>query len=206
MWKWIVAEKTKAGLHTACSDMPERNGKNQEEDSPKPAGSYWFARPCWLATSGVNLYPPGVWLTEAMAFFLWCCVCFVLFRFSLKPRPFVQSSFDMQAFREHTTCFFLLIFPLCFCLFGDVAFSEYFSTFSLYGEYVVCSYLPDGVVFYLVTTGWIFGISLCEISINQPNNQSTLLRLCNLYQTLLLLYWLILIDSQIQRIIVSRKI
>ena len=31
--------------HT-CSGMPERDGKDQEEDSPKQAGSCWFARPC----------------------------------------------------------------------------------------------------------------------------------------------------------------
>ena len=31
---------------TACSGMPERDGKNQEEGSPKQAGSCWFARPC----------------------------------------------------------------------------------------------------------------------------------------------------------------
>ena len=67
--------------------------------------------------------------------------------FSLKPRPFIQSSFDdMQAPRSHT-CFFL--FFLFFCLFGDVAFSEYFCTipaFSLYGEYVVLrSFLANGV-------------------------------------------------------------
>ena len=34
------------GWNTACSRMPERNGKDQEEDSPKQAGSCWFARPC----------------------------------------------------------------------------------------------------------------------------------------------------------------
>ena len=46
MAKWIAAEKTKAGL-TACSGMPERDGKDQGEDSPKQAGSScWFARPC----------------------------------------------------------------------------------------------------------------------------------------------------------------
>ena len=46
MAKFIVAEKAKAELTTACSGMPERNGKDQEEDSPKQAGSCWFARPC----------------------------------------------------------------------------------------------------------------------------------------------------------------
>ena len=34
------------GWTTACSGMPERDGKNQGEDSPKQAGSCWFARPC----------------------------------------------------------------------------------------------------------------------------------------------------------------
>ena len=38
MEKWIVAEKNQ-GWTTACSGMPERDGKNQEEDSPKQAGS-----------------------------------------------------------------------------------------------------------------------------------------------------------------------
>ena len=34
------------GRTTACSGMPERDGKVQEEDSPKQAGSCWFACPC----------------------------------------------------------------------------------------------------------------------------------------------------------------
>ena len=34
------------GWTTACSGMPERDGKDQEEDSPKQVGSCWFARPC----------------------------------------------------------------------------------------------------------------------------------------------------------------
>ena len=34
------------GWTTACSGMHERDGKNQEEDSPKQAGSFWFACPC----------------------------------------------------------------------------------------------------------------------------------------------------------------
>ena len=31
---------------TACSGMPERDGKDQGEDSSKQAGSRWFARTC----------------------------------------------------------------------------------------------------------------------------------------------------------------
>ena len=34
------------GWTTACSRMPKRDGKDQGEDSPKQAGSCWFARPC----------------------------------------------------------------------------------------------------------------------------------------------------------------
>ena len=65
---------------------------------------------------------------------------------SLKPRPLVQSSFDMQAPRyPHvflSFSFFLLVdleiplFPSIFCT---------ISAFSLYGEYVVRSFLPNGV-------------------------------------------------------------
>ena len=39
--RWMAEEET------ACSGMPERDGKDQGEDSPKQAGSScWFARPC----------------------------------------------------------------------------------------------------------------------------------------------------------------
>ena len=34
------------GWTTAGSGMPKRDGKGQEEDSPKQAGSCWAARPC----------------------------------------------------------------------------------------------------------------------------------------------------------------
>ena len=34
------------GWTTACSRMPERDGKDQGDDSPKQKGSCWFARPC----------------------------------------------------------------------------------------------------------------------------------------------------------------
>ena len=59
------------------SGMPERDGKDQGEDSPKQAGSCWFVRPSRLATSGANLCPPGVWFADAMTSF--SGVTFVLF-------------------------------------------------------------------------------------------------------------------------------
>ena len=97
--------------------------------------------------------------------FLWVlrlfCFAFV-FMLSLKPRPFVQS-FDMQA------RFFLL--PLLFvwgCRFFRVFFL-FFAPFSLSLCMESTSYVLSFrmVSFYLVITGWIFYISLCENSISQ---------------------------------------
>ena len=81
MAKWTVCCIKSQGWHTACSGMPERHGKDQGEDSPKQVGSCWFARPCGLATSGANLYPPGVWFADVMMSF--SGVTFVLFCFAL---------------------------------------------------------------------------------------------------------------------------
>ena len=47
MAKWIAAgSRESQGWTTACSRMPERDGKDQVENSPKQAGSCWFAYPC----------------------------------------------------------------------------------------------------------------------------------------------------------------
>ena len=55
-----------------------------------------------------------------------------------------------------------------------LGFSDQLITgFSLYGEYVVRFFLPDGV-FYLVATGWIFYISLCENPINSINEKQSI--------------------------------
>ena len=159
------------GWTTACSGIPERDGKNQEEDRPKQAGSCWFARPCWLATSGANLYPPGVWVADDMAFFLWCEVCFVLLRFS-SPLCFRWSrgpSFDRPSICRRSdshTCFFLSFFPF-FLFIWRCRFFRVFSRFLLVWR-VRRTFFPSGwCFFYLVTTGWIFDISLCENLINQ---------------------------------------
>ena len=58
---------------------------------------------------------------------------------SLKPRPFVQSSFDVCRRPDSHT--------FSFCLLTDVAFPSIFRTIAvfLYGEYVVRFFLPNGV-------------------------------------------------------------
>ena len=98
-------------------------------------------------------------------------VTFVLFllRFSsllaLKTRPFVQSSFDMQASR-YPHVFFFFFFPLVYLemsLFPSIFCT--ISAFSLYGEYVVRSFFPNGV-FLPCDHGLDFDITLCVNSIN----------------------------------------
>ena len=64
--------------------------------------------------------------------------------------------------------FYSFIFHL-FGLFGDIAFSEYFFRF-LFVWTVRRTFFPSGwCFFYLVTTGWIFDISMCENLIYQSN-------------------------------------
>ena len=137
------------GWTTACSRMPERDGKYQGEDNPKQTGSYWFVRHCRLATSGVNLYPPGVWFADVMSPFSGVkrlvCVIFV-FILELKPRPFVQSFFDMQAPRQsyHVFLPFSILFLFHYCRF-------------LFVWRVRRTFFPFRVMFfYLLNTGCIF--------------------------------------------------
>ena len=67
--------------------------------------------------------------------------CFVfVFMFSLKPRPFIQLSFDSAPIATRVSS----------SLFGDVAFSEYLLyhfrfLFVWTIEYVVRSFLPNGL-------------------------------------------------------------
>ena len=123
---WSLQKKTRLD-YSMCGDMLERDGnKDQEEDSPKQAVSCWFARPCWLATSGANLCPPGVWFADVMTSFSGVTFVFVLLRFRLYAfvevaalrsinRPSICRRPDIH------TCLFI-----CFFLFWEVSFTEYF--------------------------------------------------------------------------------
>ena len=79
-------------------------------------------------------------------------VTFVLFYFvfafmiSLKPRPFVQSFFDIYAGAPIATrvSFFFPLVYLEMSLFPSFGICT-ISAFSLYGEYVVRSFFPNGV-------------------------------------------------------------
>ena len=60
MVKWIAAEKLGLDYGMQYNSMLERDGKDQGQESPKQACSGWFACHSGLATSGANLYHPGV--------------------------------------------------------------------------------------------------------------------------------------------------
>ena len=79
---------------------------------------------------------------------------------------------------DNRLCPTSFLFCLLLVFFGDVAFfsfSELFgiiTLFSLYGEYVVRSFLPNGV-FLPCDQGLDFDTSLCDYSINRSISQST---------------------------------
>ena len=87
--------------------------------------------------------------SDDFAFVLFCFVFVFILSLKPQPLPWFNRSSTCRRPDSHTRFF---LFP--FCLFGGVACSKYFCTisvFSLYGEYVVRSFLPEMVFFYLVT-------------------------------------------------------
>ena len=96
MAKLIAAEKCKL-LTTACSRMPERDGKDQVE--------YVCMYVCYSHKWREFVVSSGRLVFRCYDVFLWCYfyfVCFdslpILMLFLLKPQPFLQSFFDnMQA-------------------------------------------------------------------------------------------------------------
>ena len=100
MARWIAAEEARAGLRHAvvCPNVTERTKERIAQTKRARAGLLALvdepqvARTCILRAFGLQ-----------MSSLFWCYACYILlsFRpcaFSLKPRPFVQSSFfDMQA-------------------------------------------------------------------------------------------------------------
>ena len=69
MSKWIAAEKAKAGLRHAvvCPNVTGRTRERIAQSKRTRAGS--LALVDYLATSGANLYPPGVWFADVMTSF-----------------------------------------------------------------------------------------------------------------------------------------
>ena len=137
----------------ACSGMLGRDWKDQGEDIPKQASKVselvLVRSPLLTNHKWCKLVSCGRLVCRCHDVFLWCYVCFVLLRFrlyalSLKPRPFVQRfSILRRCPDSHTRVSFFFpfvylemsLFPNIFCI---------IAVFSLYGEYVVRFFLPDG--------------------------------------------------------------
>ena len=111
-----------------------------------------------------ELVPSGRLVCRCHDAFLWCYVCFVLLRFRLYA-IFVEAAVLCSIVLRYagapiaTRASLFLFFPFVYLemsLFPSIFCS--IAVFSLYGEYVVCFFLPDGVCFFLVTTGCIFDI------------------------------------------------
>ena len=178
-----------SSVYTACTSMSERDGEDQEEDSPIQACSCWFARHSWLATSGANLSPGQVFsLADVMlpfsgvSFFL--CLVFLFFfrcfhwtrrsslnRSTIGPRPdshmqFVKTSecslFCVSFFLEMSL---FRVFVLCTIIVFSFLYWRVPWTFFSF---------PDGVFFLPCDHGLDFDISLCENSIQQIQFNSIL--------------------------------
>ena len=159
--------------------MPERDGKDQREDSPKQACSCWFARHGCLATSSADLYPPGVWLRGVISFF--CGVTFVMFLFRFRLLVFIKAAafnffsicIALTVTRSYLTTVGVLFYFVYIFFLGGVAFPDFSvpcCRFLFWMESSLFSFLPDGVC-YLMTTGWILTSHQVRIqSTNQPRS------------------------------------
>ena len=131
------------GWTTACSGMPERDGKDQGEDSPA-SGLVLVRSPLLTNHKWREPVPSGRLVCRCHDVFLWCSVCFVLLRFRLYA--FVEAAALRSIVLRYagapiaTRVYFyfleMSLFPSIFCA---------ISACSLCGEYVVRSFLPNGV-------------------------------------------------------------
>ena len=89
-----------------------------------------------------ELVPSGRLVCRCHDVFLWCYVCFVLLRFRL--HAFVEAAALRSIVFRYTGA--PIATRVCFYFFGESLFPSIFCTisaFSLYGEYVVRSFLPN---------------------------------------------------------------
>ena len=150
MAKWIVGEKVKAGLRHAVV-CPNVTGRTKERiaQSKRARVDTPILVDYLVATSGVNLYPPGGWCADAMTSFsgvTFVLFCFV-FVFILCIKAAALRSIVLRYAGAPIATRVSLFFPIAYLeilLFSSILFYT-ISAFSLDGEYVVRSFLPNGV-------------------------------------------------------------
>ena len=159
MAKWIIAEKTTAGLRLAvvCPNLTGRTKERIAQSKGARASSLAFID---YSHKWRELVPSGRLVCRCHDVFLWCYICFVLLRFRLYA--FVEAEALRSIVIQYSGA--PIATRVSFSFLGDVAFSEYFlyhfRFLFIYMEsntYVLCFRM---VFSYLVTTGWIFDISL----------------------------------------------
>ena len=174
MAKWIVAEKTKAGLRHAVV-CPNVTGRTKKTRLNKASGLVLVRSPMltshmWrehVSSGRLVCRCHGVF-SLVLRFFLFCFV-FCLYHIYAVVEAGARRSIVLRyaGVPIATRVSFLLFIWRC-------RFFEYFFRFLfVIGEYGVYVLSFRMIFFYLVTTGWIFYISLCENS----NNHSRALNL-----------------------------
>ena len=157
------SRKTKAGLRHAVV-CPNVTGRTKERIAQ--SGLVLVRSPLLTSHKWRELVPSGLLACRCHDVFLWCYVCFALLRFRLYAS--VEAAALYSAVLRYAGA--PIATRVSFSFLGGVAFSEY-----LFVPFPLClcmdstSYVLSFrmVFFYLVTTGWIFDISLCENSIKQ---------------------------------------
>ena len=99
MAKWIVTEKARAGLRHAvvCPNVTGRTTERIAQSKRARAGSLALVdQPQVARTRILRVFSLQMSCHLSLVLRFLFCIAFV-FILSLKPRPFVQSSFDMQA-------------------------------------------------------------------------------------------------------------
>ena len=136
---------------------------------PKASGLVLVRSPLLTSHKWCDLIYSGRLVCRCHDVFLWCYVCFVLLHFRLYA--FVEAAVLRSPLLRYPGApiphVFLFSFHLLFtwrCRFFQFCFVPL--PFSLCMESTSYVFSFQMVFFYLVTTGWIFGISLCENSIN----------------------------------------
>ena len=174
MMKLIAAEKTKAGLRHAvvCPNVTGRTKKRIAQSKRARAGSLALVetRHKWreLVSSG-RLVCRRCHAVFSLVLRLFCFASF--FRAFVEAAALRSNVLRYAGVPIAITCFSLFLF-FFICRFFRVLFLYHFRFLSVWQYYRVRrTFFPSGwYFFYLVTTGWIFDISLlCENSINQSN-------------------------------------
>ena len=125
------------GWATACSGIPERDGSDRGQDSPKQAGSCWFAHQ--TSHKWRELVSSGRLVCRCHGVFLWCYVCWVLLRFRLYA--FVEAAGLRSIVLRYagtpiaTRVFLFLFFPV---VYSEMSlFPSIFCTISAFSLYLL---------------------------------------------------------------------